>query len=427
MPITPAASGGLSTLTWAETLVMRLTLVYLFTFLFEGVLRFVLAKAHLASLLYLRDLLPVMAVLVLVSGWMTNRYQPSALLVTVALLAFHFFIGFFFLSGVFQQLFGLKMLMPMVLGMAVGTLGMISIQKTRTLTVWVILILVASLCVNYVIPFPWEGGDFESVFGVTTQSKSWTAGSVRRLAGVTRSSYDAATALLYCAVIAMATFRGVWVRVLLWLLCMVGIALTTSKAAEVALLALAAVMICSNGAKRLGWLRFSVIACAVLVVGAPLLSLLVDIRVRDFVGSWAWWLSSYADRMQNTWPQAISLLIDHGNVLIGRGIGGVGTAQQYGEGQLHTPADNIFVYWTLAAGMVSWLYAGAILRKLMVWDAAAIEQRALVFGFFVSMLTYGIAANNMEQPLSAFGLGYAVAFIFRQRQAAHPLRQHNVL
>lgn len=403
-------------LTWAELLISRLTVLYLATFIFEGALRFVLSKLHLTSALYLRDLLPVAAVMVMLTNWIGDRRQPSILLLAVLLLTFHFFIGFFFIGRLFQQLFGIKLLMPLVLGLAVGHLGVTTtLARLRWYAVAGIVILLIGLAINYKFTYPWEGAESESMFGVSQQSKSWTAGSVRRLAGLSRSSYDAACALLYCSVIALAAFRSVILRIFLWLLAFIGIALTTSKGVEVSMLALAGIVVASDSGRRIGWLRFALLGSVFLVVVAPALAILIDVRVRDFAGSAAWWFSSYADRMQNTWPRAIKLLLDHGNIILGRGIGGVGTPQGYGEARLYSPADNIFIYWTLSMGMLGWLYAGAIITKLLSWQGSSQRQRMFIFGFFISTLIYGVAANIMEQPLCGFGLGYAIALLYRPR------------
>ncbi|RZT04592.1 hypothetical protein SAMN05216319_3621 [Duganella sp. CF402] len=418
LPIPPLAATGHASpaLTGGERLVSRLTILYLATFVCEGALRFILNKAHLSSMLYLRDLLPVMGAGVLLTTWMGNRRQPMVPLLVVMLLLFHFFIGFFFIGNLFQQLFGMKMLMPVVLGLAVGHMGLpMTLERIRWYAAFTIIIVVASLAINYKVPFPWEGADFESVFGVTPQGRNWTAGSFRRLAGLSRSSYDAACALLYCAAIVVASFRGVFFRISMWLLAFIGIALTTSKGSEVAMLALAGVVIFADGGRRIGWLRFCVLGSLFLVLLAPMLALVMDVRIRDFVGSAAWWLSSYADRMENTWPRALKLLMEHGNIVIGRGIGGVGTPQGFGEARLYSPADNIFVYWTLTMGMLGWAYGGAILTKLLTWHGETEQQRLVMYGFVISVLIYGIGANIMEQPLSGFGVGYVIAVLFRPR------------
>jgi hypothetical protein len=400
------------------SLFCKLVVVYLLTYIFEGAVRFGLSKAHLSSLLYLRDLLPVSATLGMLVAWMADRYRPSALLVVICILMFHFFIGFFFLGRLFQQLFGLKILMPLLLGLSAGYVGLMTEQRARTFATWVIVLSVAGIAINYKVPYPWEGADFETVFGTNTQSKFWTSDGVRRLGGLARASYDAASILLCAGVIVAATYRGVFWRAVLMALAVAGIILTTSKGAVLAMLALGGALLLSQGGKRLGVLRFCVLACTFAAVAAPLLSFVVDVHMRQLSSGLAWSLSSYVDRMENTWPAAFKLLKEHGNFIVGRGIGGVGTAQQYGEGRLYSPADNIFVYWTLACGMLGWVYGGAILLKLLHWDSHALSQRLMVYGFFVVIMTYGVSTNLMEQPVVSFGLGYVIAVMFRARAQA---------
>lgn len=396
------------------SLLSKLVILYLLTYVCEGALRFVLSKAHLASILYLRDLLPVVTVIGTLVAWIGGRYRPSVLLISITLLAFHFFIGFFFLGRLFQQLFGIKIFLPMILGLAIGAIGLMSIQQAGRMAAWLIVISVGAIFVNYFVPFPWEGADFDTVFGSGTQSRLWTAGGVRRLGGIARASYDAASILLCAGVVVAAAYRGVWLRSALIILATAGIVLTTSKGAVIAMVALTGTLLISQGGTRLGILRVCVLVCGGVAVIAPILSLLVDVRMRSLTGSAAWLFSSYAERMQYTWPDAFKILTDHGNLVTGRGLGGVGTAQQYGEGRWYTPADNVFVYWTLAFGVMGWVYGAAIFTRLMRWDGDSVNQRLMVFGFFVAAMTYGVTANLMEQPVVCFGIGYAVAVIFKK-------------
>ena len=48
--------------------------------------------------------------------------------------------------------------------------------------------------------------------------------------------------------------------------------------------------------------------------------------------------------MQGAWPEAIELIHDSGNSLLGRGIGGLGTSQLYFEHDLYNPGDNMFIH-----------------------------------------------------------------------------------
>lgn len=393
----------------------KVVILYLMTYVFEGLFRFVLNKAHLGSLLYLRDLLPVAVTLGMLVAWITDRYRPTALLLVICIVGFHFFIGFFFVGRLFQQLFGLKVLLPMFLGLSLGSFGLMSAVQARKLATWALILSVAGILINYKVPYPWEGADFDTIFGANTQSRLWTSGGVRRLSGLARASYDAASVLLCAAVIVAATYRGVWWRGLLLALALLAIVLTTSKGAILAMVALSGLLILSQSGTRLGVMRTLVWICAVLLVTAPALAFILDVRMRDLHGGLAWSLSSYVERMQYTWPDAFKVLTDHGNLLIGRGIGGVGVAQGYGEARLYSPADNLFVYWTLACGMLGWVYGSAILLKLLRWEGVSATQRLAVFGFFIVILTYGVTANVMEQPTMSFGLGYAIAVIFSRR------------
>ncbi|MFJ5444675.1 O-antigen ligase family protein [Methylobacillus methanolivorans] len=390
-----------------------LVAIYLSTFIFEAPIRYVLNLAGAGSLLYLRDGIPVIIISLICINWMRGKYNPTILLVIIYLLLLHFFVGMIYIHSLFQQLFGLKVLLPLILGVAIFSVYKLPLIKFRQYIAYVFLIIVLAILINKFYVFPWEGATFDTIFGQGEQARDWTAGGVRRLSGFSRASFDAASALLILVTYLLAAYKNTCARVLFWLLAFIGIALTTSKGAMLAALILLLLMIFNKGENTKPLYQFVLVGLVMLVVLMPIISLLINVRVRDISSEWAWWFTSYADRMEWMWPKAFELLDQHGSYLLGRGLGGIGVSQMYGDGRWINAADNIFVYLTVTFGIVGWIYCGVILTKLFIYKAKTSRENFLIFAFPAIALAYGMSVGVIEQPLLSFTLGAVIGWIFR--------------
>lgn len=400
-----------------------LVFFYLTTFAFEGLVRYTLDQAGAGSYLYLRDAVPVLIVAGCIYAWMAGFVRPTLLLLAVLLLLIHFFIGYYYLGGLFQRMFGFKVFLPFLLGVAycVATDGRVNVRYIP----WILGALVVSataVIVNKFIAMPWEGAQFESVFGIAEQARNSTTLGVRRLTGLARAAYDAASVILVCMVIVLAHYRKPAVKLIVWVIAVVAIALTTTKAALLAALVVG-VCVAFYETRRASMISRTVIAGALLLcVGMPILSLYLDVSTRAVSESYAWWLSSFADRMENMWPRAFEVWTEHGNVLIGRGLGGLGFPQRYGSGEwkLFNVADNLFVYWTVIFGVLGWVYASVLLWRLFSWKPRDAFSMKLVYGFMAVLFSFGLTANIVEQPILLFSAGFCFALVWNPTKDESP-------
>lgn len=396
-------------------LALTVLALYFSSFVFEGAIRYAFAQAGLASLLYARDLIPLMAIVFIFFMWAEDRVRPSAFLIFLFILTFHLTTGTFYLGGLVQQLFGFKIFLPMILGMAIASYIRPSSNYHQYLPylIGVFLISFIGLAVNYYLVFPWEGESFESVFAVTEQSRNWTAGGVRRLAGLSRASFDAASILLVSAILLWIYFLHSKLRFIIFVLAAVGIALTTTKGALLALFAFGVAAQLSASGKRVAWLKFFLISVTTIIVLIPITSQLVAVSQRTLPENLVWWISSFVERMEWMWPRAFSLWLDKGNWFVGRGIGGIGVPQQYGEWWLANAADNIFVFVTVTFGFLGWIYFSTVIIKSINWKGQTHEENLTVFGLLIGIITFGFTANIIEQPILSCILGYCIVRLFQ--------------
>lgn len=387
-----------------------LFLVYFTSFVFEGALRYALSEAGAANFLYLRDLIPIFFILTGIFVWMHGISQPTILLVVFLLLSIHFFIGYFYLKTFFQQLFGYKVFLPFLLGLSVGSLMHIDNKKLYIFSFSFLSLAIIGVVASYFVKLPWEGAEYETAFGILSQSRDWTASGVRRLAGFSRSSFDVASVILVTMVVCMVVTKSRFVGFIIWIISMLAIVATTSKGALMAAIVFGIVYVFySYVLKSYIWF-WSLGLLLLLMCLFPLFSLVIDVSVEDMGEVSRVIFSSFVVRMSSMWPEAFSNLFDHGNLLFGRGVGGIGVSQNYGEWRLANAGDNFFVYLTVTFGFVGWMYLAWLYVKLLAFPKSVCrETYVLTLGLSLVIFAYGLTLNIIEQPILAIVLGAIVA------------------
>src|SRR5439155_2601258 len=130
-----------------------------------------------------------------------------------------------------------------------------------------------------------------------------------------------------------------------WLLSGVTIALTTSKTPALIYLVLSLFWLTRRLVPRKAW-RLVPMGLLAMCVALPLSTLLVSYDLSSIVQEpiQRLLLASVGDRLDWLWRDALVMVVEHGEPVLGRGVGGIGMAQQYFESALFSPADNLAVY-----------------------------------------------------------------------------------
>jgi len=392
------------------------------TYLFEGPARYVLMLAHVPTLIYLRDVAAFALVGFAVSSWLTGERRLFPLVVAVYVLFLHLLCGILTLSSALQPLLGLKVFFTLLFGMAAsGALA----ERAHLFPRLALAAFVATVCgvaLDVVIDFPWAGEAYESAIGTVQVSREWSSGGIPRLAGFARASFDAATIVLVLSVPLLASRWHVLFRAMLWVTAFVTIWLTTSKGALLALVALAVWAVLESGAttKRLvlPWIGGFASICLALPIVATQFGFGVR---RSQVASW---LSSFVERIDFMWPDAISIWLTHGNLVTGRGLGGIGFAQIGGEWWRYNAADNLMIYLLVTFGLFAILYVGGFLlslRRTFVIEPSQELLARCVRGWALVVFSYGCTSNMIEQPLMNLVIGVCfgvVTMVFVKRARA---------
>ena len=392
------------------------------TYLFEGPARYVLMLAHVPTLIYVRDVVAVALVAFAVSLWMGGERRFFPLVVAVYVLFLHLLCGALNLPGIVQPLLGLKVFFTFLFGMAASA----AIAERAHALLWLAFVaFLATVCgvaLDVVIDFPWAGQAYESAIATVQVSREWSSGGIPRLSGFARASFDAATIVLVLSVPMLAS-RWTWAwRALLWAMAFATIWLTTSKGALLALVALAvwAALEASKAARRLvpAWIALFAVICTALPIATTQFGF--GVRRGDVAG----WLSSFVERIDFMWPDALDTWLAHGNVITGRGLGGIGFAQLGAEWWRYNAADNLMVYLLVSFGLFALVYAGGFLFSLprtFTEDPSREFVGRCVRGWALVVFSYGCTSNMVEQPLMNMVIGLcfgAVTMVFAARKAS---------
>ena len=96
--------------------------------------------------------------------------------------------------------------------------------------------------------------------------------------------------------------------------------------------------------------------------------------------------------------------------MLGRGIGGIGTAQKFTEPDLYMFADNLFVYVFVSAGMIgvaALFYA--LIARLRAEYLVNRDGFKITYLLLLYILGIGVTVNTIEGPFQALVLGILAA------------------
>lgn len=389
------------------------TLLYLFTGTTEGALRYILTLAHLETAIYLRDLFAVIVVVWRVRVEIHSPATGRPLLKLLQILFVWTIIGSVYCSSVWQALLGLKMFLPLMLG-----IGACSSVYGRTSKIFPLILILWALatvgvCASAVVRMPWVGLSYMVGDVQVVGSREWTIEGVSRLAGLSRSSIAAGCQILFFAVFLMCFSRSRILSLVVWASSAPAVLLTTSRSALLGYAAASAFWF-------LFWLFPSlhrVWRCAVpLMFGLVILVPLIPADGFRFIESVthgkAGQVASFFDRVENTWPEAFDLLATDGSFILGRGLGGIGVAQKTFEPEIENPADNLFVYLFVIFGPLSLLMLASLAFRVQrvnnIRGPAALHMICTA----LAVAGVGLMLNGVEDSCASIFAGMLVCQLF---------------
>ncbi|WP_460171192.1 hypothetical protein [Thermus sp. FJN-A] len=404
-----------------EGVFLGIGFVFLLSEVFGGMLRYYLASLGVAPLIYLPKALLAVGLAGAVLLSLVNKRVSLFFLLVLALAVEFSLVGYAFVGNSLQVTFGLWVILPFFYGVLIlpSILRVWSRLRPYLLLLWGSAVI--GVIINAFHDWPWVGFAY-SLGGVEVEgSRAWfTAGlGLFRIPGFSRASFEAASQILLLGLSLTFLMRMRW-RVLLWLVSGVAIVLTTSKT-PLGIWLFLSLMFVLGRLVPLRFLRLLPVFFALAGIGLPLSSVYVSYDPKADSAVERFLVASFADRLGWMWPMSLQMVVEHGSWLFGRGIGGIGSPQQYFEPLLYSPADNLAVYLFGLGGVV-----GLLLLAAYGLIASLIPLRTLQDRFFflltLAVLLEGWTVNVMESSFfgMAFGLTLRYWWEMSEKRAVSP-------
>jgi hypothetical protein len=394
----------------------RVALVLLFLFLLtevlNGAIRYYSAQLGLPWLPYVPHMLLFLTLFPMVFSYVVTEGVNSTYLGVVLLFSVGATVGVFNLGSASQVEFGFWVLAGLLYGIVALPAILRGWQKLIPYMFVLWVLAVVGVLINAFYTWPWIGFEYQVGATQIQASKLWqTYGvNIARLPGFSTGSYFAAAQILILALFLRQTQRR-YVWLLAWFLSGVAIVLTTSKTDIGIYLFFSVLFLFSRGSIPRSWRKIPILAAG-LGVFLPFIMLFVRL---DFAWStesptMSLLVWSFTDRLQVTWPEYIRTIVLRGSALFGRGLGGIGTAQQRFEPALYMPADSVAVYLYGTFGVL-----GVIMLLVYGWRLAhqRVDTAAGRFFFLCgcTVLLAGVTTSALEGGLTGVVFGASLCYL----------------
>lgn len=387
---------------------------YLYFDTFGGIVRWFFPMIGLTLLGYAPAGLAIVALLLHI---IARLGDPASTVGTVAAMAFAaiaLVIASLMGRSVPELLFGVYIWLPFFIAMALTQRRMQ--DRLINAMVPIFIIATAGVLLNLMVQFPWVGAEYEVLGQQKSAARDWQAYGVQRLCGFSRASFSAAAQILlgYCAL--EYRVRSLAWRAVAWVAGLVAIYYTTSKAPLMAMLLLPAVYLAIGRLRRTDgmrrrWGAIAIMAAWLLiVVGLPIVGILYGPALYPAGMGVGLHYSSLADRMLNTWPNAIALMDLRNPMqwLVGLGVGGIGSPQGLAHADMLNPGDNMAIYLFVSFGLLSTGFFYLLFRGgLRAIESEGRGRRD--FALLIALLGIGATTNVIEGIFTVIVFGIICA------------------
>ncbi|WP_408101187.1 hypothetical protein [Stutzerimonas sp. VN223-3] len=387
---------------------------------FAGALRYYLDIAGVSALLYLPKLACVAAVALELPR---ARIKAGVWLVLFALVVSALLA---LLHGASPSNVGFSVFIyiPLLFGLVCGSY----VERRIGLLGWVIgLCLVASLigiALDMYTSVPWKGYSYMMGDVELSGNRSWAVGSIDRLAGFARMSTNLAVMIALYSLFLAAFLQSRLLRMMLYPLAFGAIFLTTNKSTAAAYL-LTLMMLFLAGYRMPSATAFFI---AVMVgLALPVISLLLNIPQSEAYSESL--LSSFNDRLINSWPNFIEVIVNEGWGWWGAGVGAVGSAAAafpLAWLELLSVADNTALYLWGMLGMFGVLLYLLLFPLLLRLHDRGSRIRDALLGIVFCICLIGWATDVLEVVTATLFIGMAIAHALTPRDASQGTRYSQI-
>ena len=395
--------------------VFAVLLLYLFSFVAEAPIRYLLHLIGAEPLLYLRDaaLLALVAIYFIkkLSVWKMNTF----VLVATAVIGYFSVIGLIYIKSLAMVAFGIKILLPVMSGIIFFKSIMKRMETFKIFVTLFFLIAVAGLIWDIYAVLPWESLTYKlGEFDVLAVKTEYIPGGFDRNTGFAGNPQKAADQIMFFGFLLFALARNLGRKTVLYIL--IGIILSRIRVKSLMaayILTLPIVLTPRTPTFRsIGkFYKIGLIVPLLIMIAVPMLGHLPYFDSLIYDESYEILFGSFRERLVGTWPAAFSLASEHGNKYLGRGIGGLGGGQAFFEPNLYNPGDNLFVHLYVMVGVFS-----IVILFYLYWRSQSLELRRydmdyFVFLFIYIVFFYGLASSGLEDGVMAILYGFVLRYL----------------
>jgi len=394
-----------------STLIVWVTLSLLVVETFSGALRFYFEQLGVSTLLYLPKAACVLLIAVELTRYKANRAFWLALLLLLLSSQLALLHG----ASLSNVGFSLFMYSPLLFGLVCGE----HLARRQRLLCWGIgLCLLASLLgivLDKLIAVPWKGYSYSIGATEISANMAWSSNGTDRIAGFSRMSTSLAMLIAIFSLYLAAFTRSRPLLLGLLAVAFYGILLSTNKSTAAAFLCALLLMAISRYRLTCGL----IFAITMLIgVALPVISMLMSFNPHATSGSSSGVLASMYDRLVNTWPTMIAVIVDEAWTLWGAGFGMVGnsaTTFPVPGGQLLSIADNTALYLWATFGISGVLLYGLLWPLLyhLREQTSRLSRALLGISFCIVLVSW--TTDVPEMPIATLFLGLAIALVLRQK------------
>ncbi len=405
----------------APALLWVLICVFLWTYVLEAPLRYVLFLLHLSPLLYLRDGIMVMIVAGFVIASAKKLRISPATIPWLIVISVSSITAMAFSPTINLWIMGLKIILPMLVGFLCYRYCEARLWNTSLSITLMAIVALVGLGVNYFLSFPWDNLNY-SIGNMQIQGVyNWTMIEVlHRLNGFANGPQKIADQILVVGLYFFLKCKKSPARFALWGVFLGALLLTTVKTviASWVIIGIARMIYSLKGLGRLA-VRWSLIVPLVLAITLPIFSIKnetslggTETVIQDML------FGSMLTRLGSTWPQGFKLILDQGSPVFGRGLGTMGGGQMYFEPDQFNPGDNLFLYLygnlgILGTLVIPWIFWRVVRRS----PERTFSDRYWLF-FALSFFIIGITSHGIEDGFMAMFYGFLLGHLCRRRSVS---------
>jgi len=393
-----------------DRFIIFVVLFFLFSEVISGVSRYYLFQLGYIPLVYVPKILVLLTLISAVFSAILRERISTVYFGTLILLFLSVAVGLYYAQSVLQVAFGVWVLLPLFFGIVSFPTFQRTWSKLQPYIALLWLLAASGMLLNAYYPLPWAGTKYELGELMIEGSRKWSTFGIFRLAGFSRASFAAATQILLLSLFLVVTGKVQWMRALVWLLSGVAIFLTTTKTTASIYIVLTLFLILRRLLPRVLWRPLPALTALIGIV-LPFSTLIVSYHFVSGSMISNFLFASFRDRLVRTWPDTLSLLSNHGNAMLGRGIGGIGMAQQYFEPILYNSGDNLYIYLYALMGVCMFF----VITAYAIWAGSLDPRGRGIERFFfmvaLAVLLEGWTSNLIESPFLAFFFGLSLRYL----------------